>query len=272
MKNNNMTIECFNSENIGSYVKPFRKTPVYGPIDSRRLDKSLGINILKQGYYCNFSCIYCECGLDSQFKNQKLIFYELSEIKDGLKKRLASNEKIDTITMSGMTEPTLYPKFGKLIDLVTDLRDTYSPNTPTALFTNGYKLDFKNLNKIDKIFVKLDVGTEEMFQRFNRPKISTLNNTIKQIIKSNTKMIQSIFVKGADGNISDFDNYIKLIKQINPDEIQLYTLLYAYNESFDLHPLSIDELKVLSNEIKKNTNSIVKIYTNPVKEGKIFVY
>ena len=109
MEEENIKIETYKPENIGKYYKQLKREAVYGPINSRRLGLSLGINPIQGGFGCNWSCVYCQYGFDdlveAMKKGKRLKFTRLSEIESALKERLESNEHYDSITICGPTEP-----------------------------------------------------------------------------------------------------------------------------------------------------------------------
>ena len=134
---------------------------VFGPISSRRLGNSLGVNLMPEiGKICSFDCIYCECGWNPEKRNtsrlpKKEIFEKVLE--DKLKELVGTNEP-DSITFSGNGEPTLHPDFAEIIDITIRLRDIYVPKAKISVLTNGTMLHKKDvfdaMSKIDNNIIK----------------------------------------------------------------------------------------------------------------------
>ncbi len=180
----NIRTDWWKPQKAGKYFKEIKQGVVYGPINSRRLGLSLGINPIQGGFGCNFSCIYCQYGaesLDESIKKGRIRMSTPEEIRKGLVERLSSNEHYDSITLSGPTEPTLSPYFDEIVDLIVEMRDAYRSGISTSLFTNGTRLKDKNLAPLDCVFMKLDAGNEETFERFNRPRGVKFRDLIREL-------------------------------------------------------------------------------------------
>lgn len=215
---------------------------VFGPIQSRRLGASLGINLLSTAQkVCNFNCIYCECGLteklfskDELFVNPKLFLTDLE-----LKLIHCRDEKIsiDTITYAGNGEPTIHPSFLSIARKVSELRNKYFPNAKIALLSNGTTLSRKNiisaLQYIDFAIIKLDAGAEELMRLIDLPKdknhFQKLIANLKEL--RNKLIIQTMFLKGkVEDKIIDNSTdeavsaWIDKLKLIEPMEVQLYSI------------------------------------------------
>ena len=114
---------------------------VFGPIFSRRLGSSLGVNILpSKGKLCNFDCIYCECGWNADGRGDSS-FPAFEAVKAALEAKIAelSREgvKVDSITFSGNGEPTLHPEFPAIADVVIELRDKFFPQAKVSVLSNA---------------------------------------------------------------------------------------------------------------------------------------
>ncbi len=195
---------------------------IFGPVTSRRLGNSLGINLLPiNKKICNFNCVYCECGLTGDIKtNNKLP--ERYEVKNALEKWLQNNQKlmnpIDSITFAGNGEPTLHPQFDKIIDDTISLRNQYYSNIKIAVLSNattiGKEKVFHALLKTDLNILKLDSGFEDTINAINCPLIKFDLNTIIGLLKKfNGKLIiQTLFFKGKINN--------KIIDNTTPEEVE----------------------------------------------------
>jgi wyosine [tRNA(Phe)-imidazoG37] synthetase (radical SAM superfamily) len=219
----------------------FDKT-IFGPVQSRRLGVSLGINLLpNQSKLCSFDCIYCECGWNPDSKKVKAILPERDEVKQLLEKKLRQmkgEEKLpDVITFAGNGEPTMHPDFSQIIDDTIELRNQYAPKARIAVLSNSTMLFKKSvvdaLLKIDDNILKLDSAFPETIKIMNQPVGKfDLNKLIEQLIQFNGKLIiQTMFLKGSFSgqnfdNTSDreVDNWINILKRIKPEKVMIYTI------------------------------------------------
>ena len=151
---------------------------IFGPVISRRLGESLGINLLPNNRkICNFNCIYCECGPTYSANIRNFNIPTRAEVKEKLESRLNYIKNkglfINTITFAGNGEPTLHPEFPEIIDDTIELRDNYLPGTNIAILSNstltGKDKIFSALNKADLNILKLDSGYEETNRTINCP-------------------------------------------------------------------------------------------------------
>ena len=152
---------------------------IFGPVKSRRLGISLGINLLPTHQkICNYNCIYCECGWNTHsIEGSKLP--SRTEVRNGLSDRLSqmktSAKKLDSITFAGNGEPSLHPEFTGIVDDVIELRNKYYPSAKTTVLSNAGLLNnasiFAALKKLDNTILKLDTGTDKMYHLINRGEI-----------------------------------------------------------------------------------------------------
>jgi len=216
---------------------------IFGPVSSRRLGNSLGINLLPTSKkVCNFNCLYCECGLTDFFypdKNSRLPTPEevRRNLEETLKRYSSRGNPIDTITFAGNGEPTLHPSFSQIIDDTLCLRKKYFPTVKVAVLSNatliGNKKISKALQKIDYNILKLDSANEETIRKINCP---ADNFSLQQLIEQlhtfkNNLTIQTLFVKGSYNDYS-FDNsseeelvaWLSVIKELHPQLVMVYTI------------------------------------------------
>ena len=151
--------------------------PVFGPVKSRRLGKSLGVNLLPvDGKLCSFDCIYCECGLNDEHR-PKLKMPSREEVREALEKRLAAMREADdlpeAITYSGNGEPTSHPDFLAIVKDTRALRDQYCPQAKVCLLTNATHLNrddvFEAVKLIDRPCLKLDTVDADYIRFVDRP-------------------------------------------------------------------------------------------------------
>ena len=218
---------------------------VFGPVHSRRLGVSLGINLLPIGYkHCSFNCLYCECGWTKIVDNNKVEFPPSALIREFLEKKLqdmkANNELPDAISFAGNGEPTIHPDFAEIIDITIELRNKYAPKSKIAVLSNASMLHLPEvvsaLKKIDQNILKLDAGTEETFRKINKPVTDiTLETIVRNLKQFKSKLIiQTLFVKG-EFNGETIDNttdeevnaWLKYIKELNPELVMIYPIARA---------------------------------------------
>ncbi len=216
---------------------------IFGPVRSRRLGNSLGINLLPQTKkICNFNCLYCECGLTNVPSSDNLkgmpareeVRFELEKT---LNEFIRSNRKIDTITFAGNGEPTLHPSFSQIIDDTIELRKKYIPSSKIAVLSNATLVSKKEIKdallKIDFNILKLDSAREETIRKINCPLGEfSLEKLIDKLhsFKENLT-IQTLFVKGKYKGYS-FDNssdeelkgWLRLLKDLHPKLVMVYTI------------------------------------------------
>jgi len=214
---------------------------IFGPVKSRRLGVSLGVNLLPIDYkFCSFDCIYCECGWNKkaekkiQLPSPQIISERLESV---LKQRQKNNEPIDSITFAGNGEPTLHPDFVEVIENTIYLRNIYFPKAIITVLSNASLIhNSKIINallKVDKNILKLDAGTEEIFQSINQPNGNLkLNQVVDYLKKFNGQLIiQTLFLQGFDQH-KGVDNttekevtaWLNLLKEIKPRSVMLYPI------------------------------------------------
>lgn len=216
---------------------------IFGPVNSRRLGQSLGINLLPVGSkFCNFNCLYCECGLtDKHFGRFSGQLPSRETVKTKLEETLSrfagKSRRIDTITFAGNGEPTLHPDFPEIIDDTVLLRKKYYPQAKIAVLSNATRIGEKNiaeaLLKADYNILKLDSASEETIRLLNCPSgnfsLKELLDNLK-LFKSNLT-IQSLFIKGSyKGSVIDntsekeLARWLEVIKELHPTLVMIYTI------------------------------------------------
>ena len=214
---------------------------VFGPVKSRRLGNSLGINLLSTHYkVCDFDCIYCECGWTHHKPDSKK-FIEKQKFIQLLETKLSQLERdkipVDYITYAGNGEPTLHPYFLEIAKKVSELRDQYFPKCSIALLSNGSTLSKEKIKAsfayIEDVILKIDAGHQQLFQLINRPNEHLqLDDICNNMVNLQGNFIaQSMFLKGnADG--VEFDNsdqkvvakWKEKIQMLRPKYVQIYSI------------------------------------------------
>jgi wyosine [tRNA(Phe)-imidazoG37] synthetase (radical SAM superfamily) len=210
---------------------------VFGPVNSRRFGISLGINLLPTSFkYCTFNCIYCECGWTKVKSAEKVRLFSRVEVKAALEKKCAelvnSNIYPDNLTFAGNGEPTIHPEFPGIIDDTLAIRNTYFPQAEVTVLSNSSLLHKPAiraaLKKVDKNVLKLDCGTDKMFQLLNRPLGKISLSKIIGYLKSfdGPVIIQTLFIRGEYEGIP--------IDNTTPEEIHAWL-----NHIRDIHPILV---------------------------------
>ena len=217
-------------------------SPIFGPIHSRRLGVSLGINLLPaDGKFCSFDCIYCECGYNKDHRpKQKLPTRE--EVKAALESKLidmkANGPFPDVLTFAGNGEPTAHPHFAGIIDDTIELRNKYFPQAKVSVLSNStfiHKPDvFDALMKVDNNILKLDTVNIDYINIVDKPVGNyDLNRIIDCMRAFNGQLIiQTMFLKGTTDEGVDVDNthddyvlpWLETVKQIAPRQVMIYTI------------------------------------------------
>ncbi|MDO5443123.1 MAG: radical SAM protein [Bacteroidia bacterium] len=214
-----------------------REEIVFGPIRSRRLGSSLGINLLpEKGKLCNFDCIYCECGWNSDGRDDKRIPTP-SELRVALKAKLedckANNVGIDSITFSGDGEPTLNPGFPEIIDITLELRDRYYPAAKVSVLSNATMAHkdeiFEALRKVDNPIMKIDAPTDALAGYINRPcpgySVCAVVESLKRF--RGDFVLQTMFLKSGSFDSSDpgqLGAWMDIVRMLHPREVMVYTI------------------------------------------------
>jgi wyosine [tRNA(Phe)-imidazoG37] synthetase (radical SAM superfamily) len=242
---------------------------VFGPVKSRRLGASLGINLLPTTKkICNFNCIYCECGLTNEanqlannLPSRKEVYAELE------KKLLAMKEKrqrknLDVITFAGNGEPTMHPEFSEIISDTIELRNNIFPNTKIAVLSNATTIKnpkVKNaLLTVDQNILKLDSACDSTIELHNKPNCKIYAAELINDLKSfNGKLIvQTLFIKGiSEGKKVDnttaqeLAEWVKAIDAIRPAMAMVYTISRSVPDGAKLEKISNYKLHSIARNI-----------------------
>lgn len=208
---------------------------VFGPIRSRRLGSSLGINILpSKGKLCNFDCIYCECGWNKDGVSDKR-FPVLAEVEAALKEKISglSSEgvPVDSITFSGNGEPTLNPDFAGIIDVTLRLRDEYYPSAKVSVLSNATMLGrnevFQALKKVDNPILKIDAASDLLISKINKPQGKYELEAVVEALKKfeGDFVLQTMFLRSPDFDLTEtLEQWRSLVRLLKPREIMVYTI------------------------------------------------
>jgi wyosine [tRNA(Phe)-imidazoG37] synthetase (radical SAM superfamily) len=210
---------------------------IYGPIHSRRLGTSLGVELMPLDHkLCTFNCVYCECGWNTPVSHPKLPTRE--EVHIALEARLKEGLQLDVITFSGNGEPTLHPDFLGIIEDTCALRDRYCPNAKVSVLSNSTQLGrpdvVQALRLCDNRILKLDAATDTMMRRIDLPVNKDL--TVVQIMEWLVQFdgdftLQTCFLRGEhNGELIDNTTQEELtawyhaVNQLRPKQIMIYVI------------------------------------------------
>lgn len=215
--------------------------PIFGPIHSRRLGISLGINLMPaDGKVCTFDCIYCECGYnaDRRPKTKRPSREEVKEALEAqLQKMVASAELPDVLTYAGNGEPTSHPDFKGIVEDTIALRNQYCPKAKVSVLTNATLIErpdvFEALMMVDNNIVKLDTVDSDYILAVNRPtgryNLPALIQKMKDF--NGHCILQTMFMHGKmEGkDVSNLSEkyvapWLEVVKEINPQQVMIYTI------------------------------------------------
>jgi len=234
-----------------------REEVVFGPIRSRRLGSSLGINLLpEKGKICSFDCIYCECGWNKDGRGDTKL-PTAAEVRKALEAKLkqckADQIPIDSITFSGDGEPTLNPDFPQIIDDTLQLRDQYYPASKVTVLSNSTRVHvpevFNALRKVDNPTMKIDAPSNELVEKIDHPApgydIHRVVEALKQF--NGDFILQTMFLKSKDFDSSSpevLNGWMDIVRILKPREIMVYTIDRPTPEE-GLQKFTVEEMQTL---------------------------
>lgn len=214
---------------------------VYGPVRSRRLGISLGVNLLPlQAKLCTFDCIYCECGWNAERTGSRR-FNSRTAVADALAAALESmaesGELPDVITFAGNGEPTMHPEFEGIIEDTVALRDRFAPNAKISVLSNATQLHradvVRALGRVDNNILKLDSLFDSTVQALNKPCCNYSVATVVEQLKAlnDNFILQTMFLRGeCDGQKIDntteeeLSAWLKAVEYISPKSVMVYSI------------------------------------------------
>ena len=237
-----------------------REETVFGPIFSRRLGSSLGINLLpEKGKICNFDCIYCECGWNRDGRNDTVL-PTAAKVRADLERKLievgsrrSEVGTVDSITFSGDGEPTINPEFPQIIDDTMRLRDQYYPQAKVSVLSNATRVHlpeiFNALRKVDNPIMKIDAPTNELIEKINMPApgydIHRVIEALKQF--EGDFVLQTCMLRGNGFDSSSPEvvgPMMDIVRLLKPREWMVYTIDRA-TPMQGLEKFSPQEMKAL---------------------------
>lgn len=248
-----------------------REDTVFGPIFSRRLGSSLGINLLPvNGKICTFDCIYCECGWNKDGRDDTRL-PKAAEVREALEVKLKQLAKdsipVDSITFSGDGESTINPDFPQIIDDTLALRDRYYPSAKVSVLSNATQVHrheiFNALRKVDNPIMKIDAPTNELVEKINKPALGyDVSRVVEALKKFNGDFIlQTMFLKSKDFDSSSpevLNGWMDIVRLLKPREVMAYTIARPTPEE-GLQKFTVEEMRtILRPLMEEGFNLLIK--------------
>jgi wyosine [tRNA(Phe)-imidazoG37] synthetase (radical SAM superfamily) len=243
-------------------VLPLETNITYGPIFSRRLGISLGVNLLPTRYkLCSFDCVYCHYGR-THVKSLNPDLRDLprsSEVLRAVEAALRKRPNVEYITFSGNGEPTLHPAFSKIVAAVRERRDELAPNVKLALFSNATTAYLEHVHEALSLFdlpmLKLDAGDPDTLAAINcpAPEVSWAS-IVEGLQQIPNLVIQSVLIDGRVTNArgAALEAWVDTLSKLKPARVQIYSTDYPVEES-DVERVLPYELRRIAEEVKKRT-------------------
>ena len=240
---------------------------IFGPINSRRFGKSLGIDLSPSKKQCNFDCLYCELSPAKTMDSYDEVV-SVDNIIQSLKEALAKHSDIDVITITANGEPTLYPHLSELIDEINLIKDRPS----SLILSNGSTIDKKEVQdallKLDSVKLSLDCATSKCLKKVDRSHEDIDIENIKRGLLefraryANPLIIEILFVDGINDKKNEIEKLDNFLMQLNPDRIDIGTI--DRPPAYMVNSLSFDDLY----QISQKFNSQLPIYISSRKNVK----
>jgi wyosine [tRNA(Phe)-imidazoG37] synthetase (radical SAM superfamily) len=242
---------------------------VFGPVTSRRLGVSLGINLLPSAKkVCNFNCIYCECGWTPSVEKEGGYLPRREEVTELLGSRLqemkVKGEAPDVITFAGNGEPTLHPEFAEIISDCILLRNKFFPEARLAVLSNATTISNPAIRdallRVEMNILKLDSAIDRTVKLHNQPRGSlSVSELIENLRLFNGKLIiQTLFLRGRhNGKVIDntteeeVNAWLEAIEKIKPEEVMIYTISRDTPAGGLLGKVPVDELRYIASRVEK---------------------
>ena len=214
---------------------------IFGPIRSRRLGLSLGVNLLPiESKLCSFDCIYCECGWNDEHPGKRRFNARedvSAMLEDTLQKMVANGTPPDVITFAGNGEPTMHPDFEQIIDDTIALRDKHCPNAKVSVLSNATQIHREDVRRallrVDNNILKLDSAFDETVQLVNKPQGAyTVARTV-ELLKAfeGNFILQTMFLRGEylgkrvdNTTEEEVAAWLKLVEEMRPKQVMVYSL------------------------------------------------
>jgi wyosine [tRNA(Phe)-imidazoG37] synthetase (radical SAM superfamily) len=239
---------------------PLQSDVVYGPIRSRRLGRSLGINLLPRGTKtCNFNCCYCQYGWTAAAarKDPRGVWPSPIAVAAAVDAALARDMDVDRLTLAGNGEPTLYPMLAELVDRLNEVRAVRAPHARLAILSNASTADSPRvarvLRQLDECYMKLDAGDDETLRAVNASPVP-LQRIVNALARLDAVVLQSLFVRDPSGAMDNtrparVDRWLEAVRRIRPQAVHVYSLDRA-PACHQLQRVPVKELQQISSKVE----------------------
>lgn len=245
---------------------------IYGPINSRRLGFSLGINLSPTKYkLCTFNCLYCHYGWTKEHTSDVSAYRgdlpSVEQVRESLEDRLKGGQgRISYITFSGNGEPAMHPDFDRMVEITLKMKSEYVPQAKLAILSNSTCLGNAKvrgaLKKLDVRIMKLDCGSEETFRKINHPCTGLrLEQVVEGLKELDEIIIQTVFVQGRVSNADDLEveKWMGRLSYIKPKEVQIYSIDRPSADR-ELALVTKDRLSEIAEMTEKSCGIPVKVF------------
>lgn len=250
-------------------VLPLERHFVYGPVRSRRLGRSLGINVLPFDHKaCSFDCLYCHYGATTGKTLTPDVhdFPGVEQVLKAVEVALRAHPEVDALTFSGNGEPTLHPYFRELVFGVRRLREQLAPQAQLTLFSNATTLHLPQVRAalawVDAPIMKLDAGDPATFARMDRPAPGiSLDAVIAGLQALPDVIIQSVLIDGPVSNVrgAPFEAWVAALAEIRPRQVQIYSTDYPVAED-SVQRVPPYELRRIAEEVARRTGLAARAF------------
>ncbi len=243
---------------------------IFGPIESRRLGCSLGVNLLpERAKICNFDCIYCECGSNDERRGTAAArrFADRERVHNALEATLCEMAEAgrlpDVITFAGNGEPTLHPEFRAIIDDTIELRNRLCPSAKVSVLSNATTLDRSDvveaLRRVENNILKLDSAIETTAAAINRPAAGySAERVISQMAQFEGEcVVQTMFLRGEIGGVAidnttpeELEAWYSALRRIGAQRVMIYSIARDTPCS-GISAVSKEEMMSIAEEVRK---------------------
>ena len=240
---------------------------IYGPIKSRRLGISLGVNLLPlESKLCNFDCIYCECGWNSDNRSEKPRFNAREDVREALRvallKMQIDGQLPDVITFAGNGEPTMHPDFESIIEDTIALRNEFAPEAKVSVLSNATQLHregvVRALHRVDNAILKLDSAIDATAHIINSPQGNySVERVVEQLKKfGNDFVLQTMFLRGEYNGVPidntlerELEAWLAVVEHLRPRSVMVYSIDRA-TPCQTLEKVSREELDKIADKVR----------------------
>ena len=240
---------------------------IYGPIKSRRLGISLGVNLLPlESKLCNFDCIYCECGWNRDNRSEKPRFNAREDVREALREVFAKMREEgalpDVITFAGNGEPTMHPDFESIIEDTIALRNEFAPEAKVSVLSNATQLHregvVRALHRVDNAILKLDSAIDATAHIINSPQGNySVERVVEQLKKfGNDFVLQTMFLRGEYNGVPidntlerELEAWLAVVEHLRPRSVMVYSIDRA-TPCQTLEKVSREELDKIADKVR----------------------